>query len=156
MEGKILSLHFSLDEFTSSDTALRLGIRNVPPAKVLDNLYRTAILLERVREFLSLRFGGDVPIRITSGYRSLQLNRAIGSKDSSDHITGRAADFVAPRYGTPGTIAQTLAANYDNLDIGQVILEFNGWVHISTKRPEKSANRILTINNDGVHPGIVL
>ena len=80
--------HFSLDELTASQEATRHGINNKPSEKVVENLRMLAALLEQVRTLL-----GGGAIRISSGYRSLALNRHIGSNDTSAHVRGWAADF---------------------------------------------------------------
>ena len=116
--------HFSLDEFTASQTATRQGIKNKPSEKVVENLRMLAALLEQVRELL----GGN-SIRISSGYRSLALNRHIGSNDTSAHVRGWAADFTCPSFGTPITVAKKIAES--NLKFDQLICEGNAWIHIS-------------------------
>ena len=119
----MLSEHFSLDEFTASQEATRHGINNKPSEKVVENLRMLAALLEQVRELL----GGN-SIRISSGYRSLALNRHIGSNDTSAHIRGWAADFTCPSFGTPIDVAKKIAES--NLKFDQLIFE-GTWVHIS-------------------------
>lgn len=124
----MLSPHFALAEFLVSETAARLGIDNDPPLEVVQALKRTAQGLELVRVRLGL-----APIIITSGYRSLALNRAIGSKDTSQYVTGEAADFICPRFGTPAEIV--VALRDSGIEYDQLILEFagsgRGWVHCS-------------------------
>lgn len=150
-----LSPNFTLAEFTRSALAQARGINNQAPALVVENLVKTAHVFENIRSML-----GNKPIIITSGYRCPQLNAAVGSRTSSDHITGQAADFVAPAFGTPTEIARLLAPLVDTLAIGQLILEgINGktWVHVSTDKPTRAINRVLTITDTdaGVTPGIV-
>jgi len=140
--------HFSLEEFTASDTAARLGIDNRVPDDLRGNALTTLQMMERIR------FHIDVPITITSGYRCPALNRAIGSKPGSDHTLAFACDFKAPKAGTPHKIAKDLASVIDVLGIGQLILEFGTWVHVSLARPEKTINRIITIDKDGTRAGI--
>ena len=118
-----LSDHFSLDEFTASDTATRLGIDNVPDAKTTENLRMLANTLEQVRHLL-----GDSALRISSGYRCLSLNRAIGSSDTSAHVHGYAADFTCPAFGTPLQVAKKIAESAIKFD--QIIYE-GTWVHLS-------------------------
>jgi hypothetical protein len=120
----MLSEHFSLDEFTASQTATRHGINNKPSEKVVENLRMLAALLEQVRELL-----GGHSIRISSGYRSLMLNRHIGSHDLSAHVRGYAADFTCPSFGTPITVAKKIAES--NLKFDQIICEGNAWIHLS-------------------------
>ena len=122
----MLSEHFSLDEFTASQTATRQGIKNTPSQAVVENLRMLAALLEQVRTLL-----GSHSIHISSGYRSLALNRHIGSNDTSAHIRGYAADFTCPAFGTPIEAAKEIAES--NLKFDQLIYESgaNPWVHIS-------------------------
>ncbi len=146
-----LTRHFTLAELTASARARELGIRNNPPPELLPPLIRLAELLERIRAWL----GG--PVIVTSGYRCEALNRSIGGAANSDHLHGHAADIAAPQFGSPHEIATTLAPMADTLDIGQLILEgIKGkrWVHVSTHRPERAVNRILTITDAGTWPGI--
>ena len=118
-----LSLNFALDELTASQTATRQGIKNTPSAAVVENLRMLAALLEQVRTLL-----GSHSIHISSGYRSLALNRYIGSNDTSAHIRGYAADFTCPAFGTPIEVAKKIAES--NLKFDQLIYE-GTWVHIS-------------------------
>lgn len=120
-----LSEHFTLEELTVSQTAARLGIDNTPPTSVFLNLTETARHMERVRKVL-----GDVPIRVSSGYRCPQLNKAIGGAAASFHMLGLAVDFIAPAFGTPFEVCRAIAASDVRYD--QLIHEFGdkGWVHI--------------------------
>ena len=147
-----LSQHFDLSELTSSRKADQLGIDNTPPAELIPRLVLLADMLERIRSTL------NTPIIITSGYRCSQLNLAIGSRTTSDHPQGHAADFIAPDFGTPTEIARLLAPLVQVLGIGQIILEgINGkqWVHVSTHVPEKPINRVITVTDAGTVAGIV-
>lgn len=147
-----LSPHFTLAEMTASTTAARLKLPNTPAPELLPRLVLLADMLERIRATL------NVPVIITSGYRSPPVNRAVGGVTSSDHTQGHAADFVAPRYGSASDIAVTLAPLVSVLGIGQIILEGvkgKQWVHVSTRVPEKAVNRVLTITDKGVVAGIV-
>ena len=120
----MLSTHFSLDEFTASQEATRHNIKNTPSATVVENLRMLAALLEQVRTLL-----GSHSIHISSGYRSLALNRHIGSNDTSAHVRGYAADFTCPAFGKPIEVAKEIAES--NLKFDQLICENNAWVHIS-------------------------
>jgi len=147
-----LSPHFTLSEMTASAKARSLGLDNLPPPELMPRLVLLAEMLERIRSTL------NVPITVTSGYRSPPVNRAVGGVTSSDHTQGHAADFVAPRYGSASDIAETLAPLVSVLGIGQIILEGvkgKQWVHVSTHAPEKSINRVLTITDKGLAVGIV-
>ena len=146
-----LSAHFTLAELTASNKAAQLRIDNTPPPELMPRLVLTAEMLERIRSTLG------VPVIVTSAYRCRQLNTAVGGVTSSDHTQGHAADFVAPSYGTPYDIAKLLAPLVSVLGIGQLILEgIRGkqWVHVSTRMPEKLANRVITITDAGAQLGI--
>lgn len=118
-----LSPHFTVEELTFSSTAQRLGIDNTPTDTVLKNLYRLASCLEVVRAIV----GGE-PIHIDSGYRSPELNRAVGGAKTSAHLDGIAADFTCPQFGTPADIVKAIQGA--DLGYDQMILE-GTWVHIS-------------------------
>lgn len=133
-----LSQHFSLEEFTKSQTGDRLGIDNLPGAAALDSI---KLLCERVLEPVRAQFG---PVFINSGYRSPELNKAIGGADTSQHCLGKAADIETT--AANGDLAKWIVAN---LDFDQVILECyrkgqpdSGWVHVSYK---DSGNRKATL-----------
>lgn len=146
-----LTQHFTLAELTKSSTAERLGLDNTPPPEVLPALTSTAEMLERIRSTLG------VPVTVTSGYRAWAVNKAVGGVTTSDHAQGRAADIVAPRYGTPLQIARALAPLVDVLGIGQLIYERFGstsWVHVSTRVPDKRVNRVITITSEGTQLGV--
>jgi zinc D-Ala-D-Ala carboxypeptidase len=138
-----LSENFSLEELTASETAARKGIDNTPSEEVIDNLKRLAAALQEVRALLNHR-----AILISSGYRSHELNQAVGGSATSDHCKGLAADFICPSYGTPNDIVRAIAAS--GLSFKQVIREFDRWVHLSIpeegQEPRKQA---LIIDREG-------
>ena len=152
-----LTPHFTFAELTRSAKADALGIDNTPPPELLPRLVLLAELLERIRA------AAAYPVTVTSGYRCQKLNDAVGKRKTSDHIHGHAADIVAPGFGTPPELARLLVPLVDALGIGQLILEEitqtdgrkKRWVHVSTHRPERPINRIITINDAGILPGIV-
>lgn len=146
-----LSQHFSMAEFTASDTAARKGIDNSLPEALLPNAIETAEMMEKIRAVL-----GSKPIIITSGYRSAVLNAAIGSSGASDHPKACAVDFKCPEFGTPYEVAKHLSTKIDSLGIGQLIYEFGpgGWIHVSTRKPSKVINRVITISLRGTEAGI--
>lgn len=148
-----LSTHFTLAEFTQSDTAARMSINNDLPLELVPAATVTCELLERIRGYLCERAAKPVPLLLSSGWRCTALNRAIGSSDSSDHVRAMAADFRAPAFGTPLQVAQALAPVVDALNIGQLIYEHT-WIHISTRRPDKIINRILTVQGKDYVSGI--
>jgi zinc D-Ala-D-Ala carboxypeptidase len=114
MATKMLSANFALEEFTESQTAARKGIDNTPDAATLKNLKALADALEVVREKL-----GNLPMRISSGYRSPALNKAVGGSKNSSHMSGLAVDFTAPRFGTVLQTAKAVAAS--GIDFDQII-----------------------------------
>ena len=119
-----LSPHFTLEELTASELAHRQGLDNQPKdVKVMNHLKILAKNLEDVRECLGS------PIHINSAYRCLMVNALLGSKPTSAHVKGLAADFVCPGYGTPKEVVQRLSSS--NVAYDQLILEFDRWVHIA-------------------------
>ena len=125
-----LSKNFSLRELTRSQTAIRKGIKNEPDQEQLMNLVALTVkILQPCRD----KFGS---ISINSGLRVLDLNRAIGSGDKSQHTKGQAADFEA--YSISNTELATWIKN--NRCFDQLILEYpgkdprDGWVHCSYNR----------------------
>lgn len=135
-----LTEHFSLEEMTASATAAEKHIDNTPSPEIINNLTTTAQGLELVRAFL-----GNVPMRITSGYRCPDLNKAVGGVPDSAHLSGFAADFEAPQYGSPLHIVASLAKSGIKYD--QCIME-KIWVHVSFD--PKMRGEVLTANfHDG-------
>ena len=142
-----LTPHFTLEEFTFSQTASRKGIDNTPDKDAIQNLQFLAERMEDVRELLG------TAIHISSGYRCLELNTILGSKPSSQHTQGLACDFKSSRYGNPSDIVFAIVSS--NIHYDQIILEYHnpnnpdsGWVHISFSQnnPRKEA---LIINKNG-------
>lgn len=147
-----LSEHFTLHELTRSTTAQRLGIDNTPGADELQQLHRTAQMLERVRAQL-----GGQPVLINSGFRNRAVNAAVGGVTSSDHAKGMAADVRVPGYGTPYEVAKALAPHIGVLGIGQIIYESVGgaqWVHLSTRIPAQAVNRVITVHGSKTMVGV--
>jgi putative chitinase len=136
-----LTPHFSLAELTTT----KQKIDNTPSKEIVEVLRTTAFYMEKVREIL-----GNVAITINSGYRSPDVNRAVGGTSNSSHTYGYAVDFTA--YGhTPLTICNILAKS--NLKFDQLIYE-KTWVHISFD-PRMRGN-ILTLKGKGKYTkGIV-
>lgn len=119
-----LSKHFTLSEMTVSQTASRKGIDNTPGDAEIANLKQ---LCEQVLEPVRVHF--DRPVIVTSGFRSVVLNKRIGGSSTSQHVKGEAADFTVPG-----------VSNYElckwmerNLNYDQLIYEYgeSGWVHVS-------------------------
>jgi uncharacterized protein YcbK (DUF882 family) len=115
--------HFSLEELTASETAERNGWDNNPNGYERENLARLADLLEQVKVVL-----GGKPIMINSAFRSKQVNDAVGSKDTSQHRIGCAADIRVPGM-TPDQVVKAVMVSGINFD--QIIREFDRWTHIS-------------------------
>lgn len=150
-----LSEHFTVGEFTFSETAARLGIDNRLPELLYSQARATCEMMEQVRQYLSEIAGREVPILPSSGYRCLLLNREKRSKDSSDHVAACAIDWRAPAFGTPLQIALTLAPKAAKLGIGQLIHEFGAWVHCGRRVPLEEINRVITIDSLGTRAGIL-
>ena len=124
-----LTENFSLEELTKSQTAVRKGIDNTPGPEHQDNLKSLCeMILQPIRDHF------NSVVTISSGYRSPELCTAIGSKITSQHAKGQAADFEIF-----GVSNKELADYIDqNLDYDQLILEYwnesdpnSGWVHCS-------------------------
>ena len=115
--------NFSTEELCFSDTAIRLGIKNIPGSIVLGNLNLLISGLEEVRTLL-----GNKPISINSGYRGPTLNRAVGGSSTSAHCLGFAADFTCRSFGNPEEVVKAIVAS--NIKYDQLIYE-GTWVHIS-------------------------
>ena len=118
-----LSEHFTYEELTRSDTAVRLGVDNTPNEAEIENLKRLAVLLEEVKKAV-----GGKPVMINSGFRSKAVNDAVGSKDSSQHRLGCAADLRVPGLKPREVVEACIAAK---VPFDQIILEFDSWTHIS-------------------------
>ena len=139
-----LSTHFTISEFTQSQTAGRLGINNDLPIELYETAKRTAEGLEQVR--LRLR---SHPIHISSGYRCLALNAAVGSKNTSQHVKAEAVDFTCPTFGSVNQVIEAIIDS--DIDYDQLISEFTsnggGWAHISFS--DKNKKQALIIDAKG-------
>lgn len=144
-----LTPHFSLEEFTDSQTAARRGIPNVPAdgSQEMENLRRTANVMENVRVILR-----DKPILVSSGYRSPQVNAAVGGSKGSAHMSGLAVDFTCPGFGAPRAICKTLEPHMRVLGVDQLIHEYDTWVHLGLSAG-KPRNMALTIDTKGARHG---
>lgn len=143
----MLSLHFSLDEYICSQTAARMGLNNTPTPEILDCLKRHAATMEKVRSLL-----GNKPILISSGYRSPQVNAACGGASNSAHMSGLAADWTCPGWGTPNDICKFLEPHLQELGVDQLIMEYGSWVHLGLSAGEARC-MCLTIDNSGTKTG---
>tara|TARA_R100000808_G_C2153147_1_gene163082 strand:+ start:581 stop:1036 length:456 start_codon:yes stop_codon:yes gene_type:complete len=124
-----LSKNFTLREITRSNTAKRLGIDNEPTKLHMENMQRlVSNLIQPMRDELG-------PIRITSGYRSPSLNRAIGGSTKSQHCKGEALDL---QFWKEGRMCNEKIYEWilkSGLDFDQMINEFDfAWIHISLKK----------------------
>ncbi len=138
-----LSKHLSLAEVTRSETAKRKGISNQPTPEHLENF---KLLAEKVFEPIRLHFGS--PINISSGYRSLALNKAVGGSKTSQHCSGEAIDIDMD--GSSNGITNKMIFDFikDNLQFDQLIWEMGNdsnpdWVHVSYESSGKQRKQIL-------------
>lgn len=115
-----LSEHFTLEELTHTD---HRDLENTPNETELANLKRLASFLETVKSVL-----GGKPIMVNSAFRSKAVNDAVGSKDSSQHRVGCAADLRVPGM-TPDEVVKAIIASGIGYD--QCIREFDRWTHAS-------------------------
>ena len=119
--------HFTLAELTHTD---HRSLNNTPNPGELANLQRLAEFLETVKTTL-----GGKPIMINSAFRSKAVNDAVGSKDSSHHRQGLAADFRVPGMAPDAVVRALFALPYD-----QIIREYDAWTHISiSDKPRRQA-----------------
>jgi len=125
-----LTEHFTLEELTHTD---HRQFDNEPNEAELENIKRLAAFLEKVKTAL-----GGKPIMVNSAFRSKQVNDAVGSKDTSQHRIGCAADIRVPGV-TPDEVVKTIIAA--GLPYDQVIREFDRWTHISIPNEPDRAPR---------------
>jgi Peptidase M15 len=129
-----LSPNFSLEELTHTD---HREFDNLPDADELANLYRLADFLEQVKTVL-----GGKPIMINSAFRSEQVNAAVGSKNTSQHRHGCAADIRVPGM-TPDEVVKAIIGS--DLEYDQVIREFDRWTHVSIPNTEDADPRAMAL-----------
>ena len=125
-----LTEHFTLEELTHTD---HREFDNTPNDAEIANLQRLAEFLEKVKMVLRGK-----PIMINSAFRSKQVNDAVGSKDTSQHRIGCAADIRVPNM-KPDEVVQALMAS--GLEYDQIIREFDSWTHISIPNDPKGKPR---------------
>lgn len=142
-----LTPNFTLQELTKSETALRKNMPNVPTEADIANM---KLLAEKVLQPLRDHYG--VGIKVNSGYRSPDVNAAVGGSRTSDHCKGQAADIEIPG------IANAVLAQYikDSLQYTQLILEFytpgipdSGWVHVSYDANNLKCQTLTATKKDG-------
>lgn len=144
-----ISKHLSLAEVTRSETAKRKGISNMPTPEHLENFKKLATnIFEPIREHFK------VPIHISSGYRSKQLNTAIGGSLSSQHCSGEAVDIDMDGSTNGITNKQVFDFIKEHLNFDQLIWEFGtnanpDWVHVSFESTGKQRKQVLRAVKQG-------
>lgn len=142
-----LTTNFSLAELTKSETALRKNMTNEPDEATVSNL---KLLAEKVLQ--PIRDHYNTGVKTNSGYRSPDVNAAVGGSRTSDHCKGQAADIEIPG------IANAVLAAYirENLKFTQLILEFytpgipdSGWVHVSYDPANLKCQAMTAVKQDG-------
>lgn len=138
-----LSKNFTLSEITKSNTAKRLGIKNVPDKEHLKNMQvLIRDLIQPMRDALG-------PIRVSSGYRSPALNRAIGGSNKSQHCKGQAVDI---QFFKKGKMCNKEIYDWvikEGIEFDQMINEFDfAWIHISLRPDNKNRKNILEAYKD--------
>lgn len=138
-----LSEHLDLSDVIRSESAKRNGISNMPTPEHIANF---KLLAEKVFEPIRNHF--RCPIHISSGYRSKELNAAIGGSSTSQHCSGEAIDIDMD--GTPNGVTNKMVFDYikDNLNFDQLIFEFGtdanpDWVHVSYESSGRQRKQIL-------------
>jgi hypothetical protein len=135
-----LTEHFTLEELTITD---HREFDNTPNETERENLVRLAGLLELVKVEL-----GGKPVMVNSAFRSKQVNDAVGSKDTSQHRIGCAADIRVPGI-TPDEVVKAIIVA--KLPFDQLIREFDRWTHISipNEKSAKPRSQVLIIDKKG-------
>jgi zinc D-Ala-D-Ala carboxypeptidase len=135
-----LTPHFTLEELTHTD---HREFDNTPNSTEINNLKRVAELLEEVKTLLNGK-----PIMVNSAFRSKAVNDAVGSKDTSQHRVGCAADIRVPEL-TPDQVVQ--AIKNSPIEFDQLIREFDSWTHISVPNESsgKPRKQVLIIDKQG-------
>jgi len=139
----LLTPHFTLEELTHTD---HREYDNTPNSSEINNLKRLAEMLEEVKTLLD-----NKPVMINSAFRSKAVNDAVGSKDTSQHRVGCAADIKVPGL-TPDQVVQAIKNSPIQFD--QLIREFDSWTHISVPNNPSGTPRkqVLIIDKQGTRP----
>jgi len=139
----MLTPHFSLEELTVTN---HREFDNTPNDMEKNNLKRLAALLEQVKEVL-----GGKPIMVNSAFRSKQVNDSVGSKDTSQHRLGCAADIRVPGMTPDAVVRAVIAAG---VPFDQIIREFDSWTHVSVTNQPGAVPRTqaLIIDRAGTRP----
>lgn len=144
-----LSPHFTLQEAIYSKKADTLGLDNNPSGAHLAAMKHTASKMEQVRTIL-----GDNPIRVSSWYRSPDVNKAVGGVPTSQHAKGEAVDFTCSFFGTAKEVALALQGFKKELQYDQLIYE-QTWVHISFTLSKPRGIDLTFLGKGKYVPGIV-
>ena len=138
-----LSEHFTLEELTHTD---HRELSNEPNESETENLKRLAEFLEQVKTVL-----GGKPVMVNSAFRSKAVNDAVGSKDTSQHRVGCAADLRIPGM-EPNEVVKAVIAS--GIEYDQIIREFDRWTHISVpnKTTDNPRRQALIIDKAGTRP----
>ena len=136
-----LSENLSLVEVTRSESAKRFGISNTPTPEHIENFKKLAVNI-----FQPIRKHFGKPIHISSGYRSLALNKVIKGSATSQHCSGEAIDIDMD--GTDITNKQVFDFIKEHLNFDQLIWEFGNnvnpdWVHVSYESTGKQRKQVL-------------
>ena len=142
-----LTKNFALAEFEESFTAKQHNVDNSVPIELYPNAYRLAEWLQVLRARLTDYFGSDIPIRVQSGFRSIQLNELVNGSITSEHLSCLAADINALGV-TPRNLAKFIRENMDDLGYDQCINEFDSWVHIGLSSIRKRNQNLVACKND--------
>jgi zinc D-Ala-D-Ala carboxypeptidase len=139
-----LTPHFTYEELYASEIADRNNIDNEPKEQwIKDNLLTLAQNLESVRRLLGH------PIHINSAFRCNQVNTLLGSKPTSAHTKGLAADIICPAFGSPRDIVDAIIRS--NIQYDQVILEYDRWCHIGFSDTVQRLQKLI-IDKSGTRP----
>ncbi len=134
-----LSNNFFLNEFTVSQVAERHGYKNEPNEKQIENLRLLCVnVLQPLREIIK------APIFINSGFRSFDVNAAVGGRFNSQHLEGKATDFVVPSMN----LVDVFNIILQKLSFDQLIYEFGKWIHVSW---DGESNRKEVMTSKKVH-----
>lgn len=143
-----LSKNFNLAELTRSEAAARLGFDNTPPPEAIENLKALCThVLQPLRDAMGK------PMRVNSGYRGPEANKAVGGSSTSQHCKGEAADIEFDGFDNKKLAEKIVEMK---LPFDQIILEFykpgdpnSGWVHVSHKRGGKQRGEVLRASSKG-------
>lgn len=135
-----LSEHFSWAEACITQ---QRGLDNTIPESLEANIVLVSKQMERVRALL------NVPVTVSSWYRSPEVNKAVGGAKKSDHMSGLAVDFIAPKFGSCAQIVKMISSYPELIHFNQLILE-HSWVHISFSNPVAEGKReVLSLLQSG-------